>query len=588
MSRTFHLDRFHCVPVPLQDPWHLGAHTPFVGDLRHGNAEQVQATIDSVVDNALNPRQPTSTRLLHNPMEQTPGGRPQADLSRGRQVTSEPRPQSNINFGGRMVQTEHAVQKHTDELVQFDKSVILMQGENSLIKLHLQKEQEARNNVAQSVEHRITQIEQLIRASQGATTAAAENGSAAAPIQHKMDSITPVRSAAAVPDPWYQFLNGPDAVQPAASLTGNAQTGNAQTQYSNNIPGFVEKEWTIEKKVSKELKAFDDNWEMYEGWCSRMREHAATSNTKYLHIFDLIEKTGRPIRSTDLDTLSVEGLKVNWRLIAIKLWTFIGDNVTNLIHSRRTQLTQGDEFNGIELWRSLYIKHKGGAEQMTLAGMGTFLSFPKCPGMDQIQSHVGEWQLNRTKYGSGISDAHLKLMFLATLPAEVVSDIKRRTDIVTSQGCVDYVIEQMGTYNDKRLASQQASRLQKTLGNSRPAPLSPLLEQPTTQEAPMPDSDAVASASLAAQMVRVEAMVAALNRKPPAGRPAGRGANADKPDPRFEGCWHCHKPGHVRMDCTAFKKIIAANGGKKPPGYEGAIENIVRRSRHPQQRHPLF
>ena len=150
-----------------------------------------------------------------------------------------------------MVQTEHAVQKHTDELVQFDKSVILMQGEISLIKLHLQKEQEARNNVAQSVEHRITQIEQLIRASQGATTAAAESGSAAAPIQHKMDSTTPVRSAAAVPDPWYQFLTGLDADKPAASLTGNAQTGNAQTQYSNNIPGFVKKSGLLKRRFRR-------------------------------------------------------------------------------------------------------------------------------------------------------------------------------------------------------------------------------------------------------------------------------------------------------------------------------------------------
>ena len=74
----------------------------------------------------------------------------------------------------------------------------------------------------------------------------------------------------------------------------------------------------------------------------------------------------------------------------MRLWTYIGDNVTDLIHSRRIQLTLGDEHNGLELWRALYVKHKGGAEQMTLAGMGSFLSFPKCSSMDGIQNHVGE------------------------------------------------------------------------------------------------------------------------------------------------------------------------------------------------------
>ena len=98
---------------------------------------------------------------------------------------------------------------------------------------------------------------------------------------------------------------------------------------------------------------------------------------------------------------------------------------------------------------------------MTLAGMGSFFNFPKCSSMEGIQNHVGEWQLNRMTFGSGIPDGHLKLMFLGTLPEQVVADIKRRIDLVSTQQCVNYVIEQLGTYNDKRLASHQASKLQK-------------------------------------------------------------------------------------------------------------------------------
>ena len=138
------------------------------------------------------------------------------------------------------------------------------------------------------------------------------------------------------------------------------------------------------------MTAFDDKWENYEGWYSRIREHAAQGNQRYLRIFDLIEATSRPIKNSELGTLSVAGLPVDWKWISVKLWTFIGDHVTDLIHSRRIQLTLGDEFNGLELWRALYVKHKGGAEQMTLAGMGSFLNFPKCTSMEAIESHVGE------------------------------------------------------------------------------------------------------------------------------------------------------------------------------------------------------
>ena len=111
-----------------------------------------------------------------------------------------------------------------------------------------------------------------------------------------------------------------------------------------------------------------------------------------------------------------------------------------------------------------------------LAGMGSFLNFPKCSGMEGLQGHVGEWQLQRMKYGSGIGDQHLRLMFLATLPEQVQAEIKRRLDLTTTQKCVEYVIEQLGTYNDKKLAAQQATRLQKTLGHSRSTQLSPIVE----------------------------------------------------------------------------------------------------------------
>ena len=172
-------------------------------------------------------------------------------------------------------------------------------------------------------------------------------------------------------------------------------------------------------------------------------------------------------------------------------------------------------------------------------------------------------------------------MFLATLPEQVQLEIKRRLDIVTTQQCVDYVIEQLGTYNDKRLAAQQATRLQKTLGHTRNSPTAALVEQTqqvdSTMQLPAQAASQVCTqADLTAQMNKIEAVVAALRRNAGPGTRAAPNANKnsnnDKPDPRFEGCWHCAKKGHSRQECQSYKKLIAANGGKRPAGYKGAYE----------------
>ena len=84
-------------------------------------------------------------------------------------------------------------------------------------------------------------------------------------------------------------------------------------------------------------------------------------------------------------------------------------------------------------------------------------------------------------------------------------------------------------------------------------------------------------AVMAAKMMEMETLVAALQRKPtkaPLKTPTGaaRTSNLGKPDPKFEGCWHCAKKGHSRTECMSFKKLLAASGNKVPPGYEGAYE----------------
>ena len=98
----------------------------------------------------------------------------------------------------------------------------------------------------------------------------------------------------------------------------------------------------------------------------------------------------------ELPQIKTPDLKVDWNFLAIKLWSFIGDRVTGIVHQRRQQLTLGEEYNGLELWRALFIQNKGGAEQVGVAGMSAFHQIPT------LQTHRGL----ATSCGRVAIDAH--------------------------------------------------------------------------------------------------------------------------------------------------------------------------------------
>ena len=58
----------------------------------------------------------------------------------------------------------------------------------------------------------------------------------------------------------------------------------------------------------------------------------------------------------------------------------------------------------------------------------------------------------------------------------------------------------------------------------------------------------------------------------PGPKPPVKRSSLPTPSPSFKGCWHCLSEDHVRRKCPDFQKILKANGGKLPKGYEGAFE----------------
>ena len=70
-------------------------------------------------------------------------------------------------------------------------------------------------------------------------------------------------------------------------------------------------------------------------------------------------------------------------------------------------------------------------------------------------------------------------------------------------------------------------------------------------------------------MSKVDAMVAAFSAPSaparPGGdqRPGGDRARLPRPDPKFEGCWHCGAKGHTRRQCNKFKDLLKRSGMKE-------------------------
>ena len=100
--------------------------------------------------------------------------------------------------------------------------------------------------------------------------------------------------------------------------------------------------------------------------------------TAWLRILDLIEMGKEPFttdRVAELD--QVDGKPVDLTWISQHLWALIVGNSSAGVQSQATALAGGEEYNGLELWRRLYINHEGGAEQVVLAGITNFTPFSK-------------------------------------------------------------------------------------------------------------------------------------------------------------------------------------------------------------------
>ena len=156
------------------------------------------------------------------------------------------------------------------------------------------------------------------------------------------------------------------------------------------------------EKVSRELKSFDGLIHHYANWRNRIRDHFITTNVHYGEVFDIVERTKVPLTLIVLSNAKLPTLPhLNWRWVASHIWTFIGKWMNDTQLERRLTLAGGEEFNGIELWRSWFVENIGGSIEMQKNERAYFINFPKCTRDEDLQAHLNQWKQLSLKYGVG-------------------------------------------------------------------------------------------------------------------------------------------------------------------------------------------
>ena len=348
--------------------------------------------------------------------------------------------------------------------------------------------------------------------------------------------------------------------------------------------------WSIaDAKVSKELRPFNGTHQTYKTWANRVKDHFIKKNSDWHYLFHEVEAQKTPIARDLLKMSWMHGngctLDVDFSWCANALWTFVGEHVIDTVYNNRNVLAGGHN-NGLELWRSLFVKHEGGADQVELGGMGSLHSFPQCDKLESLQFWVGKWTEMKDAYGSGISDMHLRSMFINILPPAVQKDVRERPGLTTLQQCIDHVISDLGRLNDAQLSKLHMDRLKQSLNPSQR--ISPVVdkEEPAEEPHETPGHERQMTSILNALSDRVEHLAAAVGGSASRSHGSSNGSSNSTRAPsdfvKFgKGCLHCGSDKHRALNCPVKKALMEKNGGKLPAGYKSAFDKWKAKQRKP-------
>ena len=112
-------------------------------------------------------------------------------------------------------------------------------------------------------------------------------------------------------------------------------------------------------------------------WWSRVRDHITAGYQPWGRLLDLVERQRVPLTFNYLAIYPrIDGVHLDLGWLSKELWSFLSPRLGDSVYSSRIQKAGGEDRNGLELWRRLYMDTEGGAEQVALSGLRRLHRFP--------------------------------------------------------------------------------------------------------------------------------------------------------------------------------------------------------------------
>ena len=194
-----------------------------------------------------------------------------------------------------------------------------------------------------------------------------------------------------------------------------------------------------------------------------MRDHMLSANHGWGRGLFETEREKFPVSFERLAAYpNLAGMTIDLNSATRQLWTFTSRHVTKSFRSTLTSPVDGQELNGLELWRVLYTTMEGGASEVELADLGALHKFPECKASSELSLHLGTWVALVQEQGKDLPDRHLGTLLLKMLPPDAYGEVKRMNRLQSHYlDIVRFLNAEAHRFIDQRVAKvhvQSASR----------------------------------------------------------------------------------------------------------------------------------